>query len=153
MKTASILALPTLLLLTLCTDALAVKVHVDLTAANLKQEGFTVQAVKREDGMIDVTVTRDLSKARSFDAASDLELVRTATLEVQGPEGLVVRCNLECQSVENAVVYRLQIAGKNLADSRLTISEIDDYKKRENREHLIGGGTHFTIRLGDVVKP
>lgn len=134
------------------TNALAEKERVNVGPENLKDAGFTVNATKRDDGMIDVTVTRDLSKARTFDAASDIELVRSATLEVNGPGATRVSCNLEPQAAEGAVSYRFRLAPDNLAHSRLTVSEIDDYKKSLKREHLIGGGTFFEIKLSDVIR-
>jgi hypothetical protein len=94
-----------------------------------------------------------LSKATSFDANSNLELVRTATLEVWGAAGVVVRCDLAPEQTKGSVVYRFEIAADHLAESQVTIAEIDDYKANERLEHLIGGGTFFELRLGDVVKP
>ena len=152
MKTLTLLVL-TVATLFVCTEVLAQKVKVNLTSDSLKPHGFAVATAKRDDGMIDVTLTRDLSKARSFDAASDLELVRSATLEVAGSGGTVVRCKLEPEAGPQSVIYRFTLARDHLAHSRLTVSEIDDYKERLNREHLIGGGTFFEIKLADVAKP
>jgi hypothetical protein len=152
MKSVTLLTLAAVLLF-VCGEVLAVKHQVDLSHENLDQVGFKVVMAKRDDGVMDITVTRDLSKARSFDAASNLELVRNATLEVSGPAGLIVRCRLDPESAQGAVVYRFQLAPGNLPHSRLTVSEIDDYKKNEGRPHLIGGGTFFTFQLADFVKP
>ena len=152
MKTITplVLAVATLFL---CTEALAVKRQVNLSPHNLKSAGFAVEMAERDDGAIDVTVTRDLSKARSFDAGSDLELVRSATLEVVGSAGVVVRCNLEPEAGADSVTYKFMIARDHLPHSRLTVSEIDDYKKTMNRPHLIGGGTFFEINLADFDRP
>jgi hypothetical protein len=152
MKKITLLTLATLGLF-LCGEALALKSRTNLAPENLKQEGFAVATSKRDDGTIDVTLTRDLSKARSFDASSDIELVRRATLVVAGPAGTIVRCDLEPDAAEGNVIYHFTLAPGYLADSRITVSEIDDYKKSLKREHLIGGGTYFEIKLADVAKP
>ena len=145
-------------LLSACGEALAVKRLYPLTAQNLTEAGFAVTAVKRDDGMLDVRVTRDLSKARSFAPASDLETDRAAVLELASPaagEGPVVCCTLAGAEAEGVVTFRFQLAPAHLKLARLTVSEYDNYKKRtgERREDLIGGGTHFTLALADVVKP
>ncbi|HYE20855.1 MAG TPA: hypothetical protein VEA69_20580 [Tepidisphaeraceae bacterium] len=157
MKTLTLLVL-TVATSFVCTEALAVKDQVNLTSDSLKVHGFAVATAKRDDGMIDVTLTRDLSKARSFDAASGLETDRAAVLEISSPaagEGPIVRCSLDGEEVDGVVTYRFQLAPAHLKLAHLTVSENDNYKKRtgERREKLIGGGTHFTLALADVVKP
>ncbi len=136
-----------------CGEVSAVKRQFDLTVENLKRAGFAVSSRKGDDGAIDVTVTRDVSEARKVDPASDLELRRYATLEVQGESGLIVRCSLQPKTGDGVVSYRFQLAPGYVAHSRLTVSEVDDYKESLRREHLIGGGTIFTMRLSDFVKP
>ena len=139
--------------LVICTAARAEKLKVDLTSDSLKSEGFSVVTAKGDDNTMNVTLTRDLSKARSFDAGSDLELVRGATLEVAGSQGMIVRCQLEPEAGPGSVIYRFTIARDYLPHSRVTVAEIDDYKKSLNREHLIGGGTFFEINLAEIAKP
>jgi hypothetical protein len=141
------------IILSVCGQALAVKSRVDLAQDNMEQQGFAVATAKRDDGTIDVTITRDLSKARSFDAASGLEVVRSATLVVAGPAGTIVQYDLEPQAAAGSVSYRFALAPEYLAHSRITVAEIDDYKNRGDRPHLIGGGTFFEMKLADVVKP
>src|SRR5436190_1695910 len=109
MKTITLLTLATVALF-LCGEALAVKIQANLSPDNLKQAGFAVATSKRDDGTIDVTITRDLSKARSFDAASDIEIVRSATLVVAGPAGTIVRCDLQPEAAEGNVIYRFTLA-------------------------------------------
>ena len=151
-------ALVAAVVLSLCGEALAVKRLYPLKPENLKDAGFAVTAVKGADGMLDVRVTRDLSKARSFDPASDFETDRAAVLEISSPaagEGPVVRCSLEGEEDEGVITYRFQLAPAHLKLARLAVSENDNYKKRkgERRLDMIGGGTHFTLALADVVKP
>ena len=151
-------AVVAVVLLSLCGEALAGKLLYPLKPENLKEAGFAVTAVKGDDGMLDVRVTRDLSKARSFDPASDLETDRAAVLEISSPaagEGPIVRCSLDGEEIDGVVTYRFQLAPAHLKLARLTVSENDNYKKRkgERREDLIGGGTRFTLALADVVKP
>jgi hypothetical protein len=140
-------------MLFLCIGALAQKRLVNLGPGNLAQEGFAVATSKRDDGTLDVTITRDVTKARSFDAASELQLVRSATLVVTGPAGTIVRCDLEAQAAAGSVSYECRLAPNYLSQSWITIAEIDDYKNRGDRERLLGGGTFFEIKLADVVKP
>jgi hypothetical protein len=155
MKTLALVVLAAVVL-SICGEALAVKRQVQLGRENLKEQGFAIAAAKREDGSIDVSITRDLSKARSFDEASGLELVRTATLDVSDQSGTIVRCNLEGERAEGAaasIVYRFTIASEHVAKAHVTVSEIDDYKNRGDQPHLLGGGTFFELKLADVVKP
>jgi hypothetical protein len=140
----------TVMVLCVCNEAQGAKLGVNLNSANLEQEGFVLTTAKRDDGTIDVTLTRQLSKARSFDATSDLELVRNATLEVSGQDGVLVRCNIASENTNGTAVYHFQVAPAQFSHSKLIISEIDDYKKRDSREHLLGGGTIFTLQLSDV---
>lgn len=137
------------------TQALAVKQGVNLSAKNLNAHGFAVKTAKRDNGAIEITVTRDLSKARSLAAAAatDIEIVRSATLQISGPGATIVRCNLEPEPAKGTVTYHFQLAAENVPFAQLTIAEIDDYKDRANREHLIGGGTYFEMKLSDVIKP
>lgn len=151
-------ALVAAVVLSLSGAAHAQKQLFPLKPENLKEAGFAVTAVKADDGMLDVRVARDLSKAKSFDPASGLETDRSAVLEVASPaagEGPVVRCVLEGDEADGVVTYRFQLAPAHLKLARLTVFENDDYKRKpgERREHLIGGGTHFTLALADVVKP
>ncbi len=151
-------AVVAVVLLSLCGEALAQKLLYRLKPENLKDAGFAVTAVKGDDGMLDVRVARDLSKARSFDPASDLETDRAAVLEISNPaagEGPIVRCTLAGEEVEGVITYRFQLAPAHLKLARLTVSENDNYKKRkgERRLDMIGGGTNFTLALADFVKP
>lgn len=134
------------------TDARALKTRVEVGAGNLKTEGFAATATKGDDGTIEVTVTRDLSKARAPAAGSDLVIVRRATLEVLGPGATRVACDVEPRAAGGTVSYRFRLAPENLAHARLTVSEDDDYKPSLKREHLIGGGTSFEIKTAEVVK-
>ena len=155
MKTVRLVALLAVSLL-VCREASAVKVAGTVTPANAKDVGFAVATEPGDNGRVKVTVTRDLSKAKSFDAASELRVVRSASLEVFGSNekaGVIVQCDLEPAEAEGAVVYRFQIAPEHLARARLTVSEIDDYKAHLRREHLIGGGTILTLNVGEFVKP
>ena len=137
----------------LATQALGAKRAVELTAENLPQEGFVISATRTPDGLIAVTLTRELAKSRTFDPASELQIVRSTNLEIRDGEGIIARSSLEPQTNETTITYHFQLAPRYLAESRVVISEIDDYKKSLNREHLIGGGTIFTLQLRDVVKP
>jgi hypothetical protein len=141
------LALVTLLI---PTEALAVKMAVNVDASNMELNGFSVAMSK--EGVLEVTVTRDLSKARTVDAASDLRLVRIATLEVGTSSGPALRCNLEPEVKAGTVVYRFTIAPEHLERCRLTVSEIDDYKAELQREHLLGGGTFYNLKIAELVK-
>lgn len=148
----STLLIATAVLLLVCRDALAAKLLVNLAPDNLTANGFAVTATRRDDGNIRVTIRRDLTKARSFEAASDLELVRRATLHVAGAAESIVECNLQGEVANGSVTYRFTLAPEYLAHSRVTVSEIDDHKNRSDREHLLGGGTFFEIKLAEVVK-
>jgi hypothetical protein len=136
----------------MCGPVLAEKIKVDLTQDNLKVHGFAVDTTRNTNGTIDVTIRRDLAKAHSLEPGSDLELVRTATLEVEGPTGIIVRCQLQGDTETGSVVYQFTIGHDQFSHTGFRLSEIDDYKKSAHREHMVGGGTIFELNLADLMR-
>jgi hypothetical protein len=132
------------------TEAYALKLMHEVTPDNLQPLGFSLKAENVEDGMIRFTLTRDLSKARSFPADSDLRVRRSGTLAVFGEAGLLTQCEVEPRSKNQIITYRFSIARNCVAASRFTLAEIDDYKD-ELEEGLIGGGTFFEFRVGQFL--
>lgn len=98
------------------------------------------------DGTVEFTLSRDLSKARSFAPDSDLQITRSATLEVLGKPGLLAKCEVQPNKQQNTITYHFVIARDCVPDSHFQIAEIEDYKD-PTREHLIGGGTFYEFRL------
>jgi hypothetical protein len=139
------------LILLPCGHALAVKEQIQITPANQQALGFAVISHQRNDGTVQFTITRDLSKARSHPADSTLETRRTATLSVHGNLGLIAQCNVEAMHKQQTLIYHFVIARERIAASNFSVAEIDDYKNRAEAEHLLGGGTFFNFRLGDFV--
>lgn len=136
------------------TTAYALKVAATMTPDNLRANGFTLQTANREDGSVEFTLIRDLSRARTFPAGSGLQVSRTATLRVFGPSGFGAQCDLapDVRSRDHTIAYRFTLARACLASSRFTLAEDDDYRDRE-REHLLGGGTHFEFELALFARP
>ena len=128
------------------TEAHALKTMQEVTPASLHESGFSMKVENQKDGTVEFTLTRDLSKARSFPADSDLQTRRFVTIKVVGKAGLLAQCDVEPNQQKNTVTYRFTIARDCVPDSHFTLAEIDDYKD-QTREHLIGGGTFYEFRL------
>jgi hypothetical protein len=135
--------------LLLSASAQAEKLEARVSPKNQQSMGFSLSVEPRTGDMVGITVTRDLSKARTFDANSDLELRRSSILRVYGDSGLMVECPVTSDQRKNTVVYWFSVAKAQLANTHFTVMEIDDYKATELREHLIGGGTYFEFNLAD----
>lgn len=129
----------------------AVKVRVDLTPENLAAHGFAVTTAERKDGTVRFTLTRDLARARSFPADSELHVARSATLRIQDEQRLLATCELAGEAGKGTVVYRFDLRPELVASSHLTIAEIDEFKDPD-REKLPGGGRYFELPLGKLAK-
>lgn len=141
------------LLLVSETATLAVKQAVQVIKPEFAHElGFSTNVKRNESGELEFKVIRDLSKARSVPPDSELMIRRSATLKVFNSTGLVVSCDLEPTKDGQTQIYRFTVAREYVPLSYLTIAEIDDYKDA-SREHLIGGGTFYRIRLADFTEP
>jgi hypothetical protein len=127
-------------------EACALKLLAEMTPASLQDSGFAMKVENRKDGTVAFTLTRDLSKARTFEPDSDLRVRRYSSLKVSGQTGLVAQCDVEPGKEKNTLIYRFVIARDCVPNSNFTLSEIEDYKD-ETREHLIGGGTNYEFRL------
>ena len=134
------------LLLAAPREACALKLSQEMTPDGLQESGFSMTTQIQADGTVEFRLIRDLSKARSFDASSDLQVTRSATLKVFGKSGLLATCEVEPNRQKTTVTYRFAIARDCVPDSRFTLAESDDYKD-QTREHLIGGGTFYEFRL------
>ena len=134
------------------SEAFARKEQVQVSPHNAKTEGFAIIAKPaKEVGATTFIISRDLSKAKSFGPDSDLTNRRDATLRVYGDAGLVIECRLEPEIEKNVLKYRVTLARNLLAHAHLTISEVDDYKNVEGREHLLGGGTFYELTLDNFI--
>jgi hypothetical protein len=101
--------------------------------------------------MIQFTITRDLSKARSHAPDSNLEIRRSSTLKVYSDSGRIAEFHVDAVKKRQTVSFQFVIARDRIAKSSFTVAEIDDYKNNERSEHLLGGGTHFEFRLADFL--
>jgi len=100
----------------------------------------------RKDGAVALTLFRNLSMARSFAPDSDLQLTRSATLEVLGKSGLLANYKVGPNQQKKTITYRIVIARDCVPNSRFQLADIDDYKG-QTRGHLIGGDTIYEFRL------
>jgi hypothetical protein len=133
-------------------NAYALKELVRVTPDNLEGTGFSLVQETKDDGTLAFTITRELAKAKTFPADSELEVRRNATLTVYGDSGVAVLCGVEPMSDEAKQTVRYYfVLGKDYASrSNFTVAEIDDYKDR-GRERLLGGGSFFEFRLADFL--
>jgi len=148
MKIQTLIAAAVAILL-LSGEALALKKHVRVTPNNEEGHGLSVAMDQRKDGAVQIVITRDLSKARSFSPDSDLEVRRSSTLKVSSDSALIVECQVDAEKKKEAVVYRFTIPRDRIAHSHFTVAEIEDYKNTEGREHYLGGGTFYQFHLAD----
>jgi hypothetical protein len=129
------------------TPARAAKIEEQISPASAEQEGFTVTAAERENGMVRFTVTRDIAKAHWAG--------RDATLEVRGEGGtLLATCRLEPERnrAKNTVSYWFDLAKAQVASTVVTVAEIQTAGNKEDGEKLLGGGTFFRIRVAEFAR-
>ena len=145
------------LLVIVCLTAHAAKTASAVTPENMEAHGFLIKVEKRVDGSVEFTVTRDLAKARQFAANSGLQISRYATLRVSDKSSFRAQCSLAPNTRRQGVIsYRFTISRDCVAQSSFDLAEDDDYQD-QTREHLIGGGTHYSFALalfgGDKTPP
>jgi hypothetical protein len=126
-----------LLLLGFAQEVVAEKLAVQVTpGSTVTAEGISVRTERRGDGHIEFTVRRDPAKAQYHD--------RGATLQVNGPAGLVAKCSVQGSQDKQHMLYHFVVAPSHTEHSEFVLSEYSDGK-------LIGGGTIYTVRLKDFV--
>lgn len=130
-----------LVLLAPC-PAWAVKEQVDLTPERLKHvEGFEIEAVKRDNGTIGYTITRDPAKARWHG--------RDGMLKVHSKEGLASECYVEGKEEDGKIRYWFAVSPECLEYTTFTIAEVQTGDRDGKQVKLIGGGTFYLIRVKD----
>ena len=130
----------------------AAKMASTVTPESMEAHGFLMKVENQTDGTVQFTLIRELAKARQFPADSGLQISRYTTLRVSDQSGLRARCELAPDTrQQGAVTYRFAIAGDCIAQSSLQVAEDDDYQD-PTREHLIGGGTHYSFALALFAK-
>jgi hypothetical protein len=139
----------TIVILFLSGKTFALKQVVQVGPKSQQVTGFSVVAQKRKDGGVRFTITRDLCKAPSFPAGSNLEIRRSGELKVYGDSGLMVECNVAADNENEKAIYGFVIERDLVTGSHFTVAEIDDYKNNEGRERLLGGGTFYEFHLAD----
>jgi hypothetical protein len=140
------------LLLAIGRPALAVKILVRINASNISESGFKVSVKQSNDGLLVWTIERDLAKARSFPADSELTIGRRATVTLYDEQGVAAVFPLESEpsADKHVLTYWFKTSRAMAADAHLTVSEIDEYKD-PNRGPLLGGGTYFELPLHSLV--
>jgi len=134
------------------TLAHAAKTGSAVTPESLEAHGFSIKVENQTDGKVEFTLHRDLAKAKSFPTDSDLQISRSATLRVSDKSGLRAQCQLAPNTRQRGVVtYRFTIARDCVAHSSFELAEDHDYRD-QTREHLIGGGTHYSFALALFAK-
>jgi hypothetical protein len=139
------------LILLFSSEARAVKLLVQVTPTNQQAAGFSVASHQRQDGMIQFTITRDLSKAYSHAPDSNLEVRRSATLKTQSDSGRIAEFQVDAMKQRQTVSFQFVIARDRFSKSTFTVAEIDDHKNNGGGERLLGGGTLFEFRLVDFL--
>ncbi len=136
----------------LCLTAHAAKIGVPVTPENLEAHGFAVKVESQTDGTVDFSLIRNLAKAKQFAPQSGLQISRYATLRVSDKSGLRAQCSLAPNTRQQGIVtYRFTISRDCVAQSSFELAEDEDYQD-QTREHLIGGGTHYSFALASFAK-
>jgi hypothetical protein len=143
---ASPLAVLAALLFLTPTETHAVKLSVEMTPDNLQEPGFSTQVKKLKEGTVEFSLSRDLSKTRSFEAGSELRLRRSATVKIIGQSGLIASCDVEPKLKNTTLTYRIVMAQECVPNSQFTLAETEDYKEEVGAGYM-GGGTMFEFRL------
>lgn len=120
--------------------ACAEKLLVRMGPQSLAHEGFKI-STKQEDGLVRFQLTRDLSKTRWQG--------HSAGLTISGESGIIARCAVEGEKLENVLTYRFSIAPQYVRHSRLTYSDIQTDPR--SKLPLIGGGTIYEFNLADYL--
>ena len=136
-----------------CWPAFALKAFSKVTPKWTKESGITVQTEKRDDGSISFTVTRYLDEKPKYPADSDFMVKRTAFLKIGTPYGDMARTNVAAEEKKGTLVYWFSLSRVAVPHSTFTLSEYDDYKDTEKREHLIGGGSIYEFDLAEFAAP
>jgi hypothetical protein len=136
------------------TTAYAVKLRSKVTPDSLQADGFSLRTENQQDGTVEFTLVRNLSKTKSFPADSGLQVSRYATLRVAGKSGFYAQCDVapSTRSQQNTITYRFTLSRNCITSSHFTLAEDDDYQD-QTREHLIGGGMHYEFDLALFAKP
>lgn len=151
---SSIALLSLLLVLAVSDRALAVKILANISRENIAESGFKVSVKEDKQGMLLWTIERELSKARSFPADSELTVRRTATVRLYDKAGLAAEFSPEPRSAgkgRRVLSYRFKTSRAMAKHAHLTVAEIDDYKDPD-RFPLLGGGTFFELPLHALVE-
>jgi hypothetical protein len=143
MKTRLLLACAPLLLLA-ALPTLAEKLLAQVTPGTAAGEGFTVRQARRDNGMVEFRITRDVTKATWPG--------RHAYLEVRGESGLIAECSVEPDRRKDLITYRFSIAPQNIRYSHFTVTEVQTDPNNAEGPELIGGGTYYEFRLADFAE-
>jgi hypothetical protein len=134
-----------------CGEAFALKIRCNVSPQHAERAGFVVIARSNENDTTTFLISRDLSKAKSLPADSDLTIRRAVTLEVSGDGSPVIRCRLEPRRERNALTYQFTLASNLVVHAHLSVREDQDYKSLAGKPQLMGFGMHYELALNEFV--
>lgn len=133
----------------LAPPALAVKRLVKMYPP-LNGESFWFEMEAEKKNRTRFTIRRDPARADK-PANPKLHLVRGASLQVYGDDGLLVSCPVQPrEDRQGRLVYSFVIDNDHANSSTFTLGEIEDYVQGGG---YIGGGTYYEFRLIDFLDP
>lgn len=148
----SLVLITALLTFAVTSPVHAVKMLVTMTP-EMAGEALSLSMKPAEGGRTRFTITRNPNRANE-PTNPDLQLVRGATLQVAGEEGLLVRCPVASRENRNGhLVYQFELDDKLARSSRFALSEIEDYRPGRGLAGYIGGGTIYEFALIDFIEP
>ncbi len=130
----------------------ALTVAEKVTPQWTKENGITMETVKREDGTIGFTVTRYLDKVRAYPDELELTTRRSAYLQLRNPAGVILSTMVAGEEHEGTIVFWFALSRDAINSTQFSLSEYAAYKDPK-RELLIGGGTMYDFNLADFAAP
>lgn len=120
--------------------ASAVVVEQQVTPAYVKEnpKAFSIKAKKRDDGLIQFTVTRHLARPQYF----------VASLAVREGSELVAESNSPSFVRNDSATYYVAVLPKHLPESTFELSE-RSFAEDHGRDLPLPGGVDYKIRLKD----
>lgn len=134
----SIAVIAVLTLISATVFAVVVKQQVTPEYLETHPQAFAVKSERRDDGLVQFTVTRKPGKPHYL----------VATLTIRRDDSLVAETSFPAFVREDSVVYHFAVRPEHLAQSEFEISE-RSFGDDERRPVPLPGGTDYQILLKD----
>lgn len=131
----------------------ALTVAQKVTPKWTKEQGITVETVKREDGTIGFTVTRYLDKVRVYPDDLNLKTECSAHLQMRNPAGVVLSTMVAGDEKNGTETFWFALSPNAINVTQFSLSEHPVSKDATQERLLIGGGTIYEFDLNEFAAP